>query len=248
MYSRTLLSGLMALTAAANALAAGLRLHSPPMTQMPQLLQKRGLTTTITLEPTPSILPDDPWQCITENITQYFDVPLPTGNVLDGINSYGDEVAKPCRATATGLDKLSCTVSDPKSWCGFTTAAPADVLSSYSTYVTAVASFLKVNNASMAKLSTSCPAAWALPDPGKQEWLKIAMAHGSCYLQAHPATDTTSLSTGFSTSTGISVPTTTTTGTAKATTTTSKAVAGRGQALDAFAYMSTGLAFLAGRM
>ena len=153
----------------------------------------------------------------------------------------GDEVAKPCRATATGLDKLSCTVSDPKSWCGFTTAAPADVLASYSTYAAEVASFIKANSATISILSASCRAAWALPDPGKQEWLKIAMAHGLCYLQAHPATDT------ISSSTGTTVPSSTISSTAKATPTATNAVADHGQTLDTLALMSIGLAVLVGR-
>jgi hypothetical protein len=86
-----------------------------------------------------STLTPDPWQCITENITQYFDVPKPTGTLFDAIDSYGFDVAAPCRPTATGRDMLSCTVSDPKSWCSFTTAAPADVLSGYSaTYLSVI--------------------------------------------------------------------------------------------------------------
>lgn len=31
----------------------------------------------------------DPWQCATENITHYFDVPKPTGELLDALVDYG---------------------------------------------------------------------------------------------------------------------------------------------------------------
>ncbi len=152
----------------------------------------------------------------------------------------GDEVAKPCRATATGLDKLSCTVSDPKSWCGFATAAPADVLASYSTYATKVASFIKANSATISIQSTSCRAAWVLPDPGKQESVKIAMVHDLCYLQAHPETD------AISSSTGTSVLSSTISSTAKATTTATNTVAGHGQTLGTLALMNIGLVVLVG--
>jgi hypothetical protein len=106
-------------------------------TQPSPLLAGRQATSTA---PRPaSTLTPDPWQCITENITQYFDVPKPTGTPFDAIDSYDFDVAARCRATATGRDMLSCTVSDPKSWCSFTTAAPADVLSGYSaTYLSVI--------------------------------------------------------------------------------------------------------------
>lgn len=201
----------------------------PPVTRVPGLLEERQAGTT--LEPPASTLSPDPWQCITENITRYFDVPKPTGNVLEGINSYGAEVAKPCMATATGLDVFFCTVSDPKSWCGFTTAAPADVMASYSTYVSAVVSFWMAKSATISVLSTSCPVAWGIPDPAQHEWLKIAIAHAECYLQAHPKTET-------QVSTSTTPPD-------HAPTTASEAISRRGQALEGLAWMGTGLAVLA---
>ena len=76
----------------------------------------------------------DPWQCITQYITQYFDVPKPTGNLHDAIASYNGEVNKACLAAAVGYEKRACTMSNPTLWCGFTTAALSDVLSNYSTY------------------------------------------------------------------------------------------------------------------
>ncbi|KAK0717984.1 hypothetical protein B0T26DRAFT_621529, partial [Lasiosphaeria miniovina] len=100
----------------------------------------------------------DSWECITEDIGQYFSsMPTPTGNVLGGINSYGGSVAVTCDKTATGTCRLGCNVTDPKSWCGLTTAIPASVLSSYSTYFSAVTSFWEANSAMMWVLATSCP-------------------------------------------------------------------------------------------
>ncbi|MBE3043958.1 hypothetical protein IMZ48_15575 [Candidatus Bathyarchaeota archaeon] len=172
---------------------------------------------------------------MTENITQYFlDVPTPTGNVLEEIQSFGYDVAAPCRATATGLDGLSCTVSDPKSWCGFTTAAPPDVLSSYSTYLSDVVSFWTAKSDTIDELSTSCPVAWARPHMGQHEWLKIARAHAECYFNEHPQTDT-----------DLDEPTTTTNPAIEPTPTEDMAISGRDMALGSFALLSTGLAVLA---
>lgn len=148
----------------------------PLETSAPEPLQQRQAAIT-TQDPPTRTMSRDPWECLTENITQYFDfVPKPTGAVLSDINSFGYEVAAPCRATATGLGRFSCTVSDPRSWCGFTTFAAPDVLSSYSTYLSAAVSFCTEKSSTMSVLSTSCPVAWARPDPAQHEW------HGACEL------------------------------------------------------------------
>lgn len=180
---------------------------------------------------------------MTENITQYFvDVPTPTGDVLEELESFGYEVAAPCRTTATGLDGLSCTVSDPKSWCGFTTAAPPDVLSSYSTYLSAVVSFWTEKSDTIDILSTNCPVAWARPHMGQREWLKIARAHADCYLNEHPQTGTNE---DESTGTDEDEPSATATDTIEPTPTDGMAISGRDMALGSFALMSTVLAVLA---
>ena len=169
---------------------------------------------------------------MTENITQYFvDVPTPTGNVLKEIQSFGYDVAAPCRATAIGLDGLSCTVSDPKSWCAFTTAAPPDVLSSYSTYLSDVVSFWTAKSDTIDVLSTSCPVAWARPHMGQREWLKIARAHAECYLDE--------------TDTEVDESTTTTGSAIEPTPAEDMAISGHDVALGYFALLSIGLAVLA---
>jgi hypothetical protein len=69
-------------------------------------------------------------------------------------------------ATATGLDVFySCNVP-ARSWCGFTTAAPPDILSSYSTYLSDGVSFWEANRETIAILSTNCASAWARPHMG----------------------------------------------------------------------------------
>ncbi|KAF9879526.1 hypothetical protein CkaCkLH20_03069 [Colletotrichum karsti] len=211
----------------------------PSVTLSGQLPSKRQQVPTPSPLPSDTTIQEDPWQCVTENITQYFDVPQPTGNVLSRMNSYGAEVAKPCRATATGLDLFSCTISDPKSWCGFTTAAPADVLSSYASYVSAVVSFWTAKSSTVSVLSTSCPVAWAKPNMAQHEWLKIAAAHADCYLNAHPQTAT-------DTNTGTTQTKSTSTKAPSGAPTSSGKSASRGRrAAETIAMVSTGLAVLA---
>lgn len=85
----------------------------------------------------------DPWQCATKNLTQYFDVPKPIPTLLSALESYGDELIKPCLATATGLDILSCSVSETTKWCGFSTAAEPVVQRRYYSYGSSAASLIQ---------------------------------------------------------------------------------------------------------
>jgi hypothetical protein len=232
------LGGLAALTAAAGVSARFLH-DSPTATKVNHVLAERQATTTTVRQP--SYTPD-PWQCITENITQYFDVPMPTGALLKAHDSYAEVLVAPCMATATsGPDMVLCLDSDPKSWCGFTTAAPASILSDFSTYLSQAVSFWTANSKTVAILSTSCPVAWTSRIPMiEHEWFKRVAAHASCYLEAHGAHSQTQTDATAPTPTANGATTTTTT-----TATTSEAsVSRRGQALEAFALVSTGLAVL----
>ncbi|TPX16147.1 uncharacterized protein E0L32_004142 [Thyridium curvatum] len=234
MHIKVCLSGLAVFAAAPSVLArflAGLPQETPPAHAM---LEERQAT--VTQQPTASTLSPDPWECITENITQYFDPPKPSGSVLSEINSYGDKIIEPCMATATGLDQFYCTVSDPQSWCGFSTAAPQAVMSSYLAFVSQAVSFYTEKSSKMSILSTSCASAWARFDPAEREWVKIATAHASCYLANHSnAGSTTAVATASSNATSSSSTSTS----SKAPATTNGAVA---RGLEAFAIVSTGLA------
>jgi len=115
MHLNLLFSLIFVLTATSNNVLARFVAEPAPATYLHDVVGRQATSTTTPDSPE-STISQDPWQCVTENITQYFvDVPTPTGNVRDAINSFGDDVAKPCLSTATGLDIISCTVSDPKS-------------------------------------------------------------------------------------------------------------------------------------
>ncbi|KAK3303762.1 uncharacterized protein B0T15DRAFT_496293 [Chaetomium strumarium] len=243
------LGGLAALVAAAG-ISARFLADSPPATTLNPLLAARQATPTTTVSLPRRTLTPDPWQCVTENITQYFDVPKPTGNVLDAINSYAAEVNKACLVTAVGYQQRSCTMSDIKLWCGFTTAAPADVLSSYSSYASEVVSFWTAKSSMISILSTSCPVAWGRHHMADHEWQRIAGAHANCYLAAHSQTQSQSQTQTQSqthTGTETTAPTGTVAGATTSTTPgTSKAnLLGRAQTVEAMALVSAGLAVLA---
>ncbi|CAI4214163.1 unnamed protein product [Parascedosporium putredinis] len=183
---------------------------------------------------------EDPWQCATEDISQYLDnVPTPTGNVEEAINNYGQSVGvEPCMATAKGEDILRCSISDPARWCGFTTAASPDVLSSYSTYLSEAVSYWTANSESISAVATDCPVAWGSADLAAQEWIKIAKAHAECYLSGDSVTKTGS-------GTGPTGTGQTTDSAPTSTSTDSGAISPRHQTLGALALMGAGLALLA---
>ncbi|KAI1772846.1 hypothetical protein F4818DRAFT_126412 [Hypoxylon cercidicola] len=204
MKTQTLSSGLAFLVAPTNVWAMRI-------TEMPRA------------EPTSTQAPD-PWQCVTENITQYFNVPKPTGTLLDALLSYGDELIEPCLSTATGLDILSCTVSETSAWCGFTTAAPSLVLSDYSSYGSAAASFWQAKSQTISVIASDCPVGWSKPGFSEHVWLNQTIAHAECYIAAHPANTTTVSST------------------ASSPTSTPNGMVGRTQGAEAFMLASTSVA------
>lgn len=187
-------------------------------------------------EPTSTQPQPDPWTCVTENITQYFDVPRPTGTLLDAILSYGDELIAPCVSTATALDILSCTVSETSAWCGFATAAPEPVLGDYSSYGSAAAQFWQAKSETISIIASECPVGWSKPGLTEQAWLNQTIAHAECYIVAHPANTTTDSSTPTAPSTAVggagpSSPTSTPNG-----------IIGRNRGTEAFLLASIGVA------
>ncbi|KAI1474544.1 hypothetical protein F4774DRAFT_400154 [Daldinia eschscholtzii] len=154
------------------------------MTPMPRQAATETSTATSTQRP-------DPWQCATQNLTQFFDVPKPTGALLKALDSYGDELIKPCLSTATGLDILSCTVSNTSQWCGFATAAPTSVITAYSSYGELVASWWSEKSSAAVSLSAECPNSWQRFGPIEQAWFNQTLAHLKCYNEAHPSSTKT---------------------------------------------------------
>ncbi|KFZ07587.1 hypothetical protein V501_06320 [Pseudogymnoascus sp. VKM F-4519 (FW-2642)] len=135
---------------------------------------------------------EDPWQCVTENLTQYLDVPKPTGLLFSALHSYASDLYEPCLAamsTATSLDY--CSFPPQSEWCAFTTAAPKDVLTAYSSYASQAYSWWSARSSTIAFLKEDCPNNWDLSlwrVPGGEEWLNDTIAFAGCYAEALTAT------------------------------------------------------------
>ncbi|KAL6712341.1 hypothetical protein ACN47E_000218 [Coniothyrium glycines] len=145
----------------------------------------------LTTTPATFILPTntrspDPWQCATKNLTQYFDVPRPTAALLSALESYADVLNGPCLSTATGMDLLSCTISETSKWCGFATDAKPVIQTRYSAYGSSAASWYGARSSAIESVKVDCPITWEKFGPLDKAWLNQTIAHAKCYDQAHP--------------------------------------------------------------
>ena len=125
---------------------------------------------------------DDPWNCITENATQYFDFPEPTGDVLTALLSYGDVI----RPTSCG--SIIC-FPEPTAWCGFEKAAPSSVLPAYSSFGSAVASWYDQHSSGIEAMPTDCPQTWNQAKYQKlfgELALNNTIAWAECFEKEHP--------------------------------------------------------------
>ncbi|OBT63318.1 hypothetical protein VE03_07229 [Pseudogymnoascus sp. 23342-1-I1] len=132
----------------------------------------------------------DPWQCISENVTQYLDVPKPTGSLFDEIKSYAVSLYEPCLASLTA----TCPFPAQSDWCAFTTAAPKDVLPAYSSYASQAHSWWEAHSSVIASAKEMCPNNWAnglWRNAGSEEWLNDTIAFAGCYAEALTMTGST---------------------------------------------------------
>ncbi len=144
--------------------------------------------THVTLMPRaePTTVTRDPWQCATTNLTKYFDVPKPTGSLSTALESFNSELRKTCLAAGTPL--LYCPFPAQSSWCGFTTAAPSEVLPDYSSFGSRVSSWWSQHSSEAVSLAKKCPVGWsnAMFAGGHGEtWLNTTIAFAECYAEAH---------------------------------------------------------------
>ncbi|KFY05282.1 hypothetical protein O988_00121 [Pseudogymnoascus sp. VKM F-3808] len=132
-------------------------------------------------QPTASV---DPWECITESLAQYLDVPKPTGSLFDELQSYAAELYEPCLAAIT-IEQ--CPFPGQSDWCAFTTAAPAAILPAYSAYASQAYSWWATRSSTLSFLTEDCPNVWhsiLLNNAGSEEWLNDTIAFAGCYADA----------------------------------------------------------------
>ncbi|OBT84543.1 hypothetical protein VE02_06801 [Pseudogymnoascus sp. 03VT05] len=135
---------------------------------------------------------EDPWQCVTENLTQYLDVPKPTGSLFSALHSYASDLYEPCLAAMSTANPLDiCPFPAQSEWCAFTTAAPKDVLPAYSSYASQAYSWWSARSSTIEFLREDCPSNWEKNFwriPGSEEWLNDTIAFAGCYAEALTAT------------------------------------------------------------
>lgn len=189
----------------------------------------------------------DPWQCTTETLMQYFDIPKPTGALLTSILSYGDDLIKGCEPTETDAMGLPvCTFPEHSRWCGFTTAAPSSLLPSYSAYGSTASSWWSKHSSMAVELAEECPHRWfkAMTDtPAGAGWLNDTIAFASCYAQAHQGSSPyTSMTVVTQSAMAVVSKTTATDPQAAATTQGVNSVAPRGESVEMWVLAGIGLA------
>jgi hypothetical protein len=189
----------------------------------------------------------DPWQCATANLTQYFDVPKPTGSLLTALESYADKLVASC--TFTGVDFLGggCYPAHDE-WCKFTTAAPASVIPDYKLYGSAASAWWAAHSSNAVNLATDCPGGWynaMFELPGGPTWLNNTINFAACYADAVVTTTTASSSKSASTSstaTATTRPGVTASATASVTPAPTNSVMGRGGHLGMWMMAGAGFA------
>jgi hypothetical protein len=192
MRSSILLGGLVAFLTNMP-LSAGQSASARSGSSISQAPKTTTFVPTATLPPTSRQSPD-PWQCATKNLTQYFDVPKPTAALLSALQSYGDVLIKPCVATATGLDVISCSVSETTKWCAFATEAKPVIQPRYSAYGSAAASWYGARSSAIESAKKDCPVTWKKFGVFDEAWLNQTIAHAKCYDAAHPQASSAAVS------------------------------------------------------
>lgn len=198
----------------------------------------------------PPTVTSEPWQCTTEMLPQYFDVPKPTGALLTAVQSYGDVLQKDCKPTETDAFGLpQCPFPASSLWCGFSTVVPSSLLSSYSSYGSVASSWWSAHSSAAVSLAQNCPMEWykAMVDtPGGAGWLNSTLVFAGCYKEAHSTTGSSTKATATATTGSKATlsgpnPTTTTTNTVTSTAKVNSVI-GRAGSFEIWMVAGTGLA------
>lgn len=133
----------------------------------------------------------DSWQCATETMQQYFEVPMASGELSSSLISWRRrQTSKYCDRPVQ--DWYLCDDIPTSAWCEYTTAAPSNVRSAYATHISEAYSWSSERSASLAVLPTNCPDTWdrasydVIDGPA---WLNETIAQAACYAQAHGKAD-----------------------------------------------------------
>ncbi|KAF4946569.1 hypothetical protein FGADI_11083 [Fusarium gaditjirri] len=141
------------------------------------------------LPTTRGTITSDPRQCATHTFESFFDVPKPTGALLDAILDHGDAIQKGCKSTLTDAGGMSvCTFPPQSDWCAFTKSAPSSLLTAYSSYGSIASSWWTDHSSEAVEYAEYCPNRWfrAMTSlPYGAIWLNDTIAFAGCYAAAN---------------------------------------------------------------
>ncbi|KAM0228961.1 hypothetical protein ACHAPO_010368 [Fusarium lateritium] len=141
------------------------------------------------LPTTKGTITSDPWQCATQTFESFFDVPKPTGALLDALMDHGDAIQKSCKSTLTdAMGMPACTAPPQSDWCAFTKSAPSSLLNSYSSFGSVASSWWAEHSSVAIEYAEYCPNRWfrAMTSlPFSAIWLNDTIAFAGCYAAAH---------------------------------------------------------------
>lgn len=139
--------------------------------------------------------PEDSYDCVFENVTQYYDVPKPPGRLLDCLFDYGDKLFEECM-DGSGAEEGDCYL-EKEQWCAFTTERPASVASDLSDWHTTVSSWWSANSSKAVSVAEECPQYWfeaGVEVLDGRTWLNKTIIFAGCDADSEPSGDATTRS------------------------------------------------------
>ncbi|RGP66168.1 hypothetical protein FSPOR_6788 [Fusarium sporotrichioides] len=141
------------------------------------------------LPTTKASITSDPWQCATHTFESFFDVPKPTGALLNAILDHGDAIQKDCKPTLTdAMGMPACTFPPQSDWCAFSKTVPSNLQTAYSSYGSVASSFWAKHSSEAVEYAEHCPNRWfrAMTSlPYGAVWLNDTIAFAGCYAAAY---------------------------------------------------------------
>lgn len=132
------------------------------------------------MKPEPPYAPQDSWYCATNNWTDYFVPPMPTGAFYTDLVYYARSgIEKTCTKFHT-----DCSDLGKKEWCDYTTLAPTRFSSDLSSLGSACSSWSSVHSSGLKVLPTACPDSWNFYGGrwiGRDVWTNRSKIFAQCY-------------------------------------------------------------------
>ncbi|EZF31305.1 hypothetical protein H109_00266 [Trichophyton interdigitale MR816] len=181
---------LIAVAAAAAAATVSVSMSDMTDTTLPSTAPPAGTTS-------------GPSYCTALDLSQYSNLPKPTGSLLDEFYSFQSELQKECTATESGIgsESQSCSATESSQWCSFSTAVPSTLHSDYSSYASSASEWWSQHHSA----ATDECADSNLPSPPSSSigWLNVTSIYAGCYAEGKRQVDadrttmtTTTMATG----------------------------------------------------